>query len=634
MVIKSEMSGKYGINTFLCGSILHSNGTCSGANSIPCYGNKLYPADEPIGQILQLRGTLTISKVAALAVLEDKTIIVSQFSTEFAINSKESATHINEYGTFITIGPLNLQKYELVIIATSTILEPKEHDNPPIFSFDLQFQSGKRRVGLIGGDQFLVNRDLCYTTQFYNFHICNNSSNLELFSESSVEIIENLASSSIILIQPRIDTTISKMVAELCRLQQLMIRRASRDFEQHGADMIMPEREGKGILSTKFGEIGKLTICERKLIQAFNEKGNLCCHNLPIRYVNNNEYEKQQLYLMPLSRRIVTDCNPVKCSAVMQIAHFNLYNEAICQTLTGLMKCDHKFFKPSSNLTQLRFDPLKLSEYDDEQFTPENQHVITTRLLSKQNEGSRFLEKVTMNSIRCQGDFNCEDTAYMNSNFNLEMSRAVNPLFEWVHKRTSEGFALFLVFLWISWCLLYAIYNFVKLLCTKFGQMNGSESCFGFIAVIFINLNQTFNPFVKSKERATYDVRLNENLMQIQEKLTDISNVLDWYREQLRVHNLRIKSMEEKYSLLSPNQMQYPKVPPCPNYDAPLPTLTTTPKTHKRSVSKLLPRQPGATIEQEDKSQRKTLKEIIPLLDTTEHSSSDEDSYWDMKTKK
>ena len=222
----------------------------------------------------------------------------------------------------------------------------------------------------------------------------------------------------------------------------------------------------------------------------------------------------------------------------------------------------------------------------------------------------------------------------MNSNFNLEMSRAVNPLFEWVHKRTSEGFALFLVFLWISWCLLYAIYNFVKLLCTKFGQMNGSESCFGFIAVIFINLNKTFNPFVKTKDRASYDVRLNENLMQIQEKLTDISNVLDWYREQLRVHNLRIKSMEEKYSLLSPNQMQYPKVPPCPNYDAPLPTLTTTPKTHKMSVSKLLPRQPGATIEQEDKSQRKTLKEIIPLLDTTEHSSSDEDSYWDMKTKK
>ena len=185
MIIKSEMSGKYGINTFLCGSILHSNGTCSGADSIPCYRNKLNPADEPIGQILQLRGTLTISKVAALAVLEDKIIIVSQFSTEFAINSKESATHVNEYGTFITIGRLNLQKYELVIIAKSTILEPKESDNPPIFSFDLQFQSGKRRVGLIGGDQFLVNRELCYTTQFYNFHICNNSSNLD-FSQNQV----------------------------------------------------------------------------------------------------------------------------------------------------------------------------------------------------------------------------------------------------------------------------------------------------------------------------------------------------------------------------------------------------------------------------------------------------------------
>ena len=561
---KTKATGVYDINTYLSGSALYKNGSCKGANAIRVYWDKNSPLEEPKGQIVNLMGTLRVQLVTALSDSNMGEVLIPQYGLRFNSSRSSDPLYSSEQGIYLATSKDIFQKFVWVHKGRAKLLEPNTNELPALVIFDLPTASGgnmQRLAFSLGKPKSILGTD-CQETQYRSYSVCQNSTNWKQFNWGGTDGLQDLSSGSVILLSNMIDETVAGLIEQICIIQDLLISRASRDFSKFGADLIYPERKGRGTISRALGEIGVIQVCDRKLVKATATRGT-CCKNLQVRIVGLYEDTERIHYLEPLSRILVQNCEEVPCSKQLAVAHFNTRNTAMCQEKAALRACSWQMQRQKYDLKHLMFRPLQILDYGTRHISKEDIELIAGRVAGKANIGLDFLEKVVTNAYQCRGDPNCKLRQQLNHDISTEFVQLTND------DNVTRGLAgwqlalLATVVGWAMWCIIIGLFRFLWDFCRRIKAMTAgnSVSFCNIVVGIIVDLYSNLNPLQRKKEIKCLIRKLKNEVQSINDRMDEFQEMLLFVKRNSMTNNNRIRFLESNPDYLHPSS-SHPMITP------------------------------------------------------------------------
>jgi hypothetical protein len=300
-----------------------------------------------------------------------------------------------------------------------------------------------------------------------------------------------------VLLSPKLDKTIGDILKQICLLNSELNRRATIKFEDFGSSLIFPEKLGRGMLSIARGEMGSVLTCARLLVTALEKTENGCCKNLKV------ETQKTgQFYLKPISRILTKECNPIACNDEASQGFFNTNNKPVCQGSSFLHFCTEEFVTPTHGLGGMLFQPLAVEEYQNENTPSEREKMLQSLLTTRINRGKELLDTLLENSDVCAEDVHCERHRGIGSSLQYEIQRITNPGWvTWLYKNPFLGTAVFLLIVWILWCLIRCVVTFLMRCGDSLNKSQADLTLLGLLSILHSNMDRSFNPFYKSRTK-------------------------------------------------------------------------------------------------------------------------------------
>ena len=539
-------TGAYNINTYLSGSKLFKNGSCEGANSIRAYWSKDKPLDNPKGQIVNLIGKLKVQMVTALLDLKLGEALIPQHGLKFNSTKGTNPIQSSDQGIYLTMDDTMFHKYVSIYKGEAKSLKPKGQKLPEIVIFDVSALVGNnlQRIAFSLGELRIIDGTNCHETQYRNYFICRNSTSWTNFEAGNSQNLQDLSSGSVMLLSASIDNTVSGLIKQVCLTQDLLISRASRNFRRYGADLVYPEKRGKGVNTLALGEAGIIQTCDRKLVKAADQNGR-CCKNLKVRLVGMFEERSKTYYLEPLSRKLVQDCNEVTCTDQLSITFFNTRNNPMCQRRDGLKSCSWTAHDQNHDFSHLMFRPLQILDYGTRHISAEEIRLIAGRTLAKEDTGLDFLKKVVENAKHCKGRSDCNRIESVNDFITAEIGYITNPYLQWEMKDWQIGLMLTIT-AWASWCIgigiLRCLFDFVRRM--KNMSENNMINCCNVVIGLFTDLYSNMSPLYTPVPQKGEKLELEEDILQLRQRLHALDDFILDLRGIVFANRTRIRMLE------------------------------------------------------------------------------------------
>ena len=540
-------TGTYNINTYLSGSILHKNDSCEGANAIRAYWNKDTPLEDPRGQIVNLMGTLRVQLVTALTDVNAEEVLIPQFGLRFNSTRGRNPLHNSEQGIYLAIEEENFQRFVWVYKGMAKSLKPTRSSLPELVIFDIPTAAvdNIQRLAFSLGRERIIKETVCHETQYKSFFVCRNGSFWESFEEASTEGLQDLSAGSVVLLSAKVDDTIAGIIEQVCSIQELLISRAARDFKKFGADLIYPERRGRGTISNPLGEVGIIQTCDKKLVRAAKLDGR-CCENLKVHIVGPNEDESRVHYLRPLDRVLSPTCKQVPCSEKLPIVHFNTRNVAMCQKKEGLKPCRWTMHEQNYSLAHLMFRPLRVLDYGTRHISKQEIELIAGRATTEANKGLNFLGTIVSNAEKCQGSVDCHSRQFVDDHISLEFERISGAANNRWEMKMWHVVLLSVVVVWSCLCisvgLLRCLFDFGNRIKVLTDDQKSASLCsllLGILVDLYLNLSP-----IQRRNNSFVIKSLESQIAEINTSLAEAQDMINIIRRGNQVNLTRIRLLE------------------------------------------------------------------------------------------
>ena len=540
-------TGTYNINTYLSGSFLYKNDTCKGANAIRAYWSKNTPLEDPRGQIVNLMGTLRVQLVTALTDIDAGEVLIPQYGLRFNSTNGRNPIYNSENGIYLAVEQEKFQRFVWVYKGLAKLLQPTRGDLPELAIFDMATPTVEniQRLAFSLGRERVIKETICYETQYKSYFVCKNGSFWQSFEKAGTESLQDLSTGSLILMGAKIDDTIAGIIEQVCVIQELLISRAARDFERFGADLIYPERRGRGTTSSPLGEVGVIQTCDRKLVRAASRDGK-CCRNLKVHMVGPNEDKEKVHYLQPLDRILSSTCDEVPCSEKLSIVHFNTRNIAMCQTRGSLKPCKWTMHKQNYSFAHLMFRPLQVLDYGTRHISKQEIELIAGRVATEANKGLDFLGKVVSNAEQCQGTVECHARQLVDDHISLEFERISGTQNKCWEIQTWHVILMSIVVSWACLCifigLLRCIFDFGSRIKTMTDDQKSTGLCdllLGMLVDLYLNLSP-----IEKKTNQFSIKSIETQVSELSTSLSEVQEILTVLRRSGQINLTRIRLLE------------------------------------------------------------------------------------------
>lgn len=291
--------------------------------------------------------TLKLKKVFSLLDTSKGKLYVPSAGKELDVQSmgQEYSTSSPSVGTIIILkGNLPLDKCRQhfhIAGGPAGLYAPKDsksNDVPKLIRFETNIQGDKRVFGLQQLGEVDVCGAACHSTQFKEIVICMRNSPTDFIKRENREVLNDLGSSSVSLLQVNVDRSIQHLMWNLCLIHRKHQLVALRDIERHGPSLLSPINNGRGIKVVARGEQAIALECPRTTAIPRSEQ-HVCCSNFPVTLIRPDGSTTDK-YLQSVSRQITDLCDPVPCSEVLPIQMRTISGNSICQFKGHIRNCN------------------------------------------------------------------------------------------------------------------------------------------------------------------------------------------------------------------------------------------------------------------------------------------------------
>jgi hypothetical protein len=158
-----------------------------------------------------------------------------------------------------------------------------------------------------------------------------------------------------------------------------------------------------------------------------------------------------------------------------------------------------------------------------------------------------LLDTLLENSDVCKGNVHCERHKGIGSSLQYEIQRITNPTWvAWLYKHPFLGTAVFLLVVWILWCLIRCIVMFLVRCGNSLNKSQPNLTLLGLLSVLHRNMDQSFNPFYKSRIKNEDSNKKDNQLMNLASKIANANKEIKLLKKTLNHRvNARFNRIEE-----------------------------------------------------------------------------------------
>ena len=518
------------IDYFLGNSGFMEDQTCLGADTESVLGTP------SLGKIYQLLATLHIVKRKIIVELsKPPQILVPSLGLQFVPNSTSS---IKNWVHFTLKHTIVTEKIN-VITPTSkfTLLSDGHMDyyegSTQMFVLQAFTKGSNFSIAFSKGVTRKVGSEDCFNTQFSNILLCDSNSIASLNLHSSpTETMDNLLTSGLALLSLKVDSAVSDLLYQLCKVKQQLQQSIMENPEKLGL-LAFPERGTKGTTILTQGEIAQVYKCGLIFVRARKDPPQFCCDNMPVESNGN-----QLLYLHPLTRVLTTNCGYQTCSSISKTVFFDLLGKSQCYDINGLTLCRETFLQLNrSHLENSMFKPLNTQEMKINTHSSEDIRFLVGKLLGTQTNAEVLLSTIDQNSLYCGGSSTCLKAALVPNVAKIELKRIIGNLTtNWpftADQTLIEQFLIVLLLGWIGWISLKSLFDFTL---KELTALKNYGVTYKTIKETWKNLNSSFNPF----HRDDYDLKdIQEQCESLEKRISSLST-LTRGRMRSNIHRINI----------------------------------------------------------------------------------------------
>ena len=387
-------------------------------------------------EVVRAELTLQMKRVFSLVDINKQRLYIPSAGKEIDL-----MTMPQEYTTMSpTIGTIVILKGNLPLDACrqhfhiaggpAKLYNPTNQDDeevPKLIRFETEIQSDKRVFGL----QLMTEIDICGTqcseTQFKDILVCIRDSEDDFMANKDVQVLDDLGSNSLALLQVNMDKSIQNLMLSLCLLNQKHMLSAMKDIEVYGPSLLNPIHNGRGLRLLQRGEHVITLECPRVTAIPRSEDHGICCNHFPVTLIRKDGTTSDK-YLQSITRQVTDTCDPVPCSDIMPIQMRTMSGNSICQVKGHIRNCkDPIILQPKDdvrgNMKLLSASEQKLSTVEGS--LPAQIEVWSIISTMKMKSADEMIGKISQQDVRCAGNY-CE-AGPVSDEFRRKFARASLP---------------------------------------------------------------------------------------------------------------------------------------------------------------------------------------------------------------
>ena len=202
---------------------------------------------------------------------------------------------------------------------------------------------------------------------------------------------------------------------------------------------------------------------------------------------------------------------------------------------------------PQHGLGGMLFQPLAVEEYQNENTPSEREKMLQSLLTTRINRGKELLDTLLENSDVCAEDVHCERHRGIGSSLQYEIQRITNPGWvTWLYKNPFLGTAVFLLIVWILWCLIRCVVTFLMRCGDSLNKSQADLTLLGLLSILHSNMDRSFNPFYKSRTKNEDSNKKDIQLMNLASKIANANKEIKLLKKTFNHRvNARFNRIEE-----------------------------------------------------------------------------------------
>ena len=223
----------------------------------PIYRGQKDPfSDKRSHEVVRAELTLQMKKVFSLVDVNKQRLYIPSAGKEVDLTSmpQESTTMSPSIGTIVILkGNLPLdtcrQYFHIAGGAAKLYIPTNQEDDtiPRLIRFETEIQSDKRVFGLQLMKEINICGKNCSETQFNGILVCEQNSENDFLTNEDLQVLDDLGSNSLALLQVNMDQSIQNLMLHLCLLNKRHMLSAMKDIETHGPSLLNPIHNGRGL---------------------------------------------------------------------------------------------------------------------------------------------------------------------------------------------------------------------------------------------------------------------------------------------------------------------------------------------------------------------------------------------------